>query len=48
MTPLMHMQRRERRIVFEGSKKNYPNVDLPKWMKKKGFEQEEEIEIQKF
>lgn len=41
--------RKERGAFFEGSKKNYPDVDLPKWMRKKGFEQEEqEIEVQKF
>ncbi len=27
--------RKERGAFFEGSKKNYPDVELPKWMKAK-------------
>jgi hypothetical protein len=28
------IMRKERGIIFEGSRKNYPAVDLPKWMRK--------------
>jgi hypothetical protein len=44
MVPLFF--KKERGAYFEGSRKNYPDVDLPKWMKKQA--EELEMETQKF
>jgi len=32
--------KKEKGAFFEGSNKNYPNVDLPTWMKKSQLEEE--------
>jgi len=29
----MALFQRERKVVFEGSQKKYPQVELPKWMR---------------
>ncbi len=44
MVPEQLLLRKEKGISFESSRKNYPHVDLPKWMKKEEFEQEPDSE----
>jgi hypothetical protein len=41
----MPLFRKERGAFFEGSRKNYPTVDLPRWMRKKELEMEQEMEM---
>jgi len=36
----MALFQKEKRVVFEGSEKKYPSVELPKWMRE--IEQEQE------